>query len=130
MITQVSWPGSFLRFYHSPVTKHVDLQEDAKQDSKCAFKIFRPVNQLKLNWNHLKKATCDPTLASYVAELPSSFHFLLCEHCSSKHGMSPLSLLRNSPIISTSFFTSVTNGVHLVHRYCFTGAGYFLFLLC
>ena len=35
--------GSFLRFYHSSVTKHIiDLQEDAKQDGQSAFKICRP----------------------------------------------------------------------------------------
>ena len=28
-----------LRFYHSSVTKHI---EDAKEDSKCAFKISGP----------------------------------------------------------------------------------------
>ena len=35
--------GSFLRSYHSSVTKHIiDLYEEAKEDSKCALKIFRP----------------------------------------------------------------------------------------
>ena len=41
--TGVLVPLSFLRFYHSSVEKHIiDLQEDAKEDSECAFKIFRP----------------------------------------------------------------------------------------
>ena len=40
--TGVMAPVVFLRFYHSSVSKHIiDLQENAKEDSKCACKIFR-----------------------------------------------------------------------------------------
>ena len=47
--------GSFLRFYHSSVTKYImDRSEDAKEDRKCTFKIFLP-ETLEIRENYDQK---------------------------------------------------------------------------